>query len=107
MDAGLMPQIIEYMWNGEFQIQREAAWTISNACMQGRADQVIAIINDRAIPPFCNLLPSQDVPLVKSVLEGLKNMLQMSSPNEVEVAILIEECGGLDKIKMLQSHENL
>ncbi|KAH8370424.1 hypothetical protein KR093_003411, partial [Drosophila rubida] len=106
LDSGLMSLIIESMWNGDFQTQREAAWTIANACNRGTAQQVIDIINDRVIPPLCNLLPSHDSALVRTVLEALKNMLDMSAPNELEVAIMIEECGGLEKIEQLQNHEN-
>ena len=39
------------------------------------------------------------------VLDGLNNILK-SSEDVDSVAQIIEECGGLDKIENLQSHEN-
>lgn len=40
------------------------------------------------------------------VLDGLNNMLRIAGEESMAVANLIEECGGLDKIEMLQSHDN-
>lgn len=39
------------------------------------------------------------------VLDGLSNMLKMAGDGAMDVANLIEECGGLDRIEALQSHE--
>ena len=39
------------------------------------------------------------------VLDGLNNILK-SSEDVDAVAQIIEECGGLDRIEALQSHEN-
>ena len=43
--------------------------------------------------------------VVQVVLDGLNNILK-SSDDVDSVAQVIEECGGLDKIEALQSHEN-
>lgn len=42
------------------------------------------------------------------VLEGLDNLLEIALQlGELnQMAMLIEECGGLDKLEALQSHEN-
>jgi importin subunit alpha-4/3 len=41
------------------------------------------------------------------VLDGLSNMLKMAGENAEQVANMIEECGGIDKIEALQSHEKI
>lgn len=87
------------------------------------------------IPPFCNLLIVKDAQVVQVVLDGLSNILKMVDDDAEAIANLIEECGGrvkfvffipsficcyykmidslllfcfsgLEKIEMLQNHEN-
>lgn len=41
------------------------------------------------------------------MLDGLNNMLRMAEGHSQDVANLIEECGGLEKIEQLQAHENV
>lgn len=41
------------------------------------------------------------------VLDGISNMLKMAGENVEQVANMIEECGGIDKIEALQSHEKV
>lgn len=41
------------------------------------------------------------------VLDGLSNMLKMAGENAEQVANMIEECGGIDKIEELQGHEKV
>lgn len=46
--------------------------------------------------------------MIQIVLDGIYNILKMSSPEDTEkVCNIIEECGGLDKIESLQNHENI
>lgn len=45
--------------------------------------------------------------VLQVVLDGLHNMLKMAEGHSQEVANLIEECGGLEKIEQLQAHENV
>jgi hypothetical protein len=40
------------------------------------------------------------------VFEGVNNILKMAGDTNETVATMIEECGGLDKIEMLQNHDN-
>lgn len=45
------------------------------------------------------------ISFLQVVLDGLSNMLKMAGENADQVANMIEECGGIDKIEALQNHE--
>jgi len=102
--------------------------------ISGNKDQVAYLISCGVIPPFCSLLNCKDTQVrvlkrtlvtfmvlvevsiiyfilpqvIQVVLDGIVNVLKMSTPVEVErVCHFIEECGGLDKIESLQNHENI
>ncbi|XP_028035747.1 importin subunit alpha-4 [Bombyx mandarina] len=107
IDAGLLPMIVANLSKGEFQTQKEAAWAVSNLSISGTRDQVAALINCGVIPPFCNLLSCKDTQVINVVLDGLSNMLKMAGDNAEQVANMIEECGGIDKIEDLQTHEKM
>lgn len=64
IQAGLLSKIIENLSKGEFQTQKEAAWAISNLTISGSKDQVYKLINEGAIPPFCDLLSCKDTQVI-------------------------------------------
>ncbi|XP_002125503.2 importin subunit alpha-4 [Ciona intestinalis] len=105
IDAGLIPQIIAHLSKSDFQTQKEAAWAISNLTISGNKEQVVYVCEQGVIPPFCNLLVAKDNQVVQVVLDGINNILKMAGDNDA-IATVIEECGGLDKIEMLQNHVN-
>lgn len=107
IDANLLPKIIRNLSEGEFQTQKEAAWAISNLTISGNRMQVVRLIQEGVIPPFCNLLSCKDTQVIQVVLDGIHNMLKISGAQVEQIANMIEECGGLDKIEGLQSHENV
>lgn len=106
IDAGLIQLIIKALAEGEFQTQKEAAWAISNLTVSGVPAQVVFAVQCGCIAPFCNLLSVQDSQIIQVVLDGLTNMLKMAGDDADKVCLMIEECGGLDKIEALQNHEN-
>ncbi|XP_036099617.1 importin subunit alpha-3-like [Molossus molossus] len=106
IDANLVPLMIHLLDKGDVGTQKEAAWAISNLTISGRKDQVAFLVRHNVIPPFCNLLALRDIQVVQIVLDGLSNILRMAEEEAYTVASLIEECGGLEKLELLQNHEN-
>lgn len=107
IDAGLLPKIILNLSKGDFQTQKEAAWAISNLTIGGNKQQVATLIDAGVIPPFCDLLTCKDAMVIQVVLDGINNMLKMAGSDVEQLCGMIEECNGLDKIEMLQNHDNL
>ena len=74
--------------------------------ISGAKDQVRVLIQAGAIEPMCNLLSVSDSQVAHVALDGLNNILKSLAPDYQSVADQIETCGGLDRIEMLQTHEN-
>lgn len=107
IDAELLPKIIHNLSKGEFQTQKEAAWAISNLTIGGTREQVAELIKNGVIGPFCDLLSCKDAQVIQVVLDGINNMLKMAGPECDQLANMIEECSGVEKIENLQNHDNV
>jgi len=112
MDAGIIPPLISLLTNAEFDIKKEAAWAISNATSGGTPDQIRYLVNQNCIKPLCDLLACADARIITVALEGLENILKTGEKDSKasggvnEYAEAIEEAEGLDKIELLQNHQN-
>lgn len=113
LDANIIPPLLRILVSGEFKTRKEAAWAISNATSGGSDDQIKFLIGQGCIKPMCDLLTIMDVKIVEVALDGLENILRVGelesqrvNSDTNECARFIEDCGGLDKIEFLQSHQN-
>lgn len=108
INAGVLSPLLNVLQCGDFKSQKEAAWAVTNYTSGGTAMQLGMLVKMGALKPMCNLLNSKDWKTVVVVLDGLANILNAAFKlGEAEkVAIMIEECGGLDSLEGLQSHEN-
>lgn len=108
IDAGILPPLLNVLQAGDFKSQKEAAWAVTNYTSGGNVQQLGQIVKMGALKPLCNLLNSKDWKTVIVVLDGLANILNAAQKlgEEDKVAIMIEECGGLDSLEALQSHDN-
>lgn len=120
IDAGLFPTLIDIINRAEVRTRKEATWAITNATTGGTAEQIKYLVDIGSIQALCALLGIMDNKMVHVALNGLENILKageamshekMANDPQVtdvvnEYAMAIEQCGGLDKIEYLQSHEN-
>ncbi|XP_061391661.1 importin subunit alpha-7 [Musca vetustissima] len=110
IDANIFPYLINIMLqSSDFKTRKEAAWAITNATSSGTAEQIRYLVHLGCIIPMCDFLTVVDSDIVQVALNALENILKAGEkfperPNPYAMAI--EECGGLDKIEYLQSHEN-
>jgi len=108
IEAGLLEPLVHVLNEGDYRSQKEAAWAVTNLTSGGEAEQMVRLCESGALPAMCGLLAQKDEKTVIVILEGLQNLLATADKHGgVEsVCMTIEECDGLDKIEVLQTHEN-
>ncbi|CAJ0585634.1 unnamed protein product, partial [Mesorhabditis spiculigera] len=109
-DCQLVPMIIALLDKGDYSTKKEAAWAISNITISGQMEHILRLIELGVIPPFCGLLTTQaETQLLHVVLDGISNIMKAASNSaghDEQARTQIEECGGLDKLEVLQTHTN-
>lgn len=112
IDQNLIPPIIKILSTSEyFKTRKEAAWAISNLTSGGSDDQIRYLVTRGAIKPLCDLLVCSDVRIILVALEGIQNILRVGAEDELHLgynpyAGYVDEADGLNKIDLLQSHQN-
>jgi len=108
IDAGCLQPLIDILVKGDFKAQKEAAWAVTNLTSGGTVQQIVHLCGEGVLKPFCDLLAAKDDKVVSVVLDGLTNILHTAEKlgETDKVAMMVEECGGLDRVEALQSHEN-
>lgn len=111
IDSKIFPTLINLLESSESDVKKEAAWAISNATTGGTKDQIDYLITLNSIQSLIKLLDSTDVRIIKVILEGIENILEIGEQSKSfncknSYISIIEQAGGLEKIENLQQHEN-
>lgn len=80
---------------------------MTNFTSGANSDQLSVLLRCGVLPSFCKLLGAKDAKTVAIVLDGINNILSRAMDiGELDrVAIMIEECGGVDQLEALLKHD--
>jgi len=108
IDNNILPSLINLLKTGDIKAQKETIWAVTNFTSCANGLQIATLLNAGALQPYFGLLECKDPKLVLLILDGLKNIFEMSEKGGHldELCVYIEEYGGLDMIENLQKHEN-
>jgi len=105
----LIEPILQLLYSGRFDIKKEAAWCIANAVSGANSGQIVYFVQHGVIPPLCSLLELPDPQLVEMTLDAIERtlkvghkLMQAQKLPDNPFALKIEECGGVEKLEMLQ-----
>ncbi|CAH1400071.1 unnamed protein product [Nezara viridula] len=94
------------------RVCKQAVYTLRNISKRGNLEQVLRLTEKCVINKLCYVLTSSNASIVFAALLCLEKLLSLREQKVEkegaynEVALTIEECGGLEKIEELQSHGN-
>lgn len=108
IDSGVLMPLLNVLHTGDYKSQKEAVWAVTNFTSGGSVEQIFTLLQYNIIPSLCNMLDSKDWKTVVVVLDGINNIFQAAEKmGKVErIAFMVEDCGGLDKLENIQTHEN-
>ncbi|CAJ1869665.1 unnamed protein product [Sphenostylis stenocarpa] len=110
IDANIIDSVVKVVHNAGFEVKIEAAWVICNITFGGYTDHIRYLAAHGCIEALCELLTYSDLAIVRVCLLALDSILGVGESDRNDrgnsFAKRVEQCGGLDNIEMLQTHDN-
>ncbi|KAM9997499.1 hypothetical protein ACTFIZ_011000 [Dictyostelium cf. discoideum] len=103
--------LISLLSHSEHDIKREACWALSNSTNNSSTKSIQTLVRHNILKHFIDLLNSQDLVILKIVLEGLINIIKEGEKTKTKTGVnpyvnLISEMQGESIIYDLQEHQS-
>ncbi|KAJ6238951.1 importin subunit alpha [Anaeramoeba flamelloides] len=106
IDEGFTPEIIDLFSNENPKIRREVCWIMCNAINGGNTEQIEIFIEANIIEKLCAFLLSDEIMIVKIVLEAYQKMLgagvEISKEREEKENIIAEKMDDLEITSLIE-----
>lgn len=110
LESNVYTQLGKIMSQGDFRIQREVVWCVTNTIASATPLQNITMVDECGVlRPFVEMLGSQDTRTLLVVLTGIGRLftLAVKLGATPSFCLKFEELGGLDKVEKLQMHYHM
>ena len=76
----MLGPVINALEKGDFKVQKETVWVITNYTSGGSVEQIVQLINAGVMAPLCRMLTTQDSKTTMVALDAVNNILLVSLP---------------------------
>jgi hypothetical protein len=102
---GIPKRIIEMAIYGNFDIRREAVYTISNILTTGQFHETKIMVQEDALKALSSSLElKQDSRMLIAAMEALETIFEYDAKFNQNYCVLFDEEKGIDKLEELQQH---
>lgn len=107
-NQALVTELSRLLRSGDVVVQREAAWTIANACTCGNNRQLRFISGkEEIVSAMSDALGCGDRAIIKVICEAIVALIKFgNSQGDETFTELLEATGGLDNLEELQHHSS-
>ena len=102
----ILSVVIQLVHSAEWDVRKEATWVLSNIATGGEDAHVHALVELGSINALVEIISVADPKILLVVLDAIESILRVGCKTGRDYVGFVDECDGLDKIEMLQEHEN-